>query len=111
MQNIDELRSKLELADIKKNIERVDYLLGQSAMPNAHALGMKLALIMALELKESVPVGQKSGDLVAQWVQEHPESLVEEAIAFARQFLLAPQDLVQELGARLFAAEGSEDAK
>jgi hypothetical protein len=99
------LKEKLEKADIQANLKRVDYLLKESTDVPAHALGMKLALLMAQEIAEGKAPGSDTSAIMAEWTQKHPASIVEEAVHFARQFLLEPQKLVDELSKRLWSEQ------
>lgn len=104
----EEMKAKLEVASLDENINRVDYLMEGSENPGVHALGMKLALTMAKELLEKKEVGTDSGVLVQKWMNEYPESIVEEAIKFSREFLLNPQSIKDELSKRLWEKGNDE---
>lgn len=104
----EEFRDKLEAANLEDNIKRVDYLLGNSKNINAQGLGIKLALEMTRELSQGKALGEVSGSLVVEWMKIHPESIVEEAIVVARQFLLKPETLASSIGAKLFDEEADD---
>lgn len=105
----EEFRERLEAGKIEENIKRVDFLLGNSKHVNAQGLGIKLALEMTLEMSEGKALGAETGDLIATWMEVHPESIVEEAIEVARQFLLKPETLATTIGKKLFDEADSDD--
>ncbi len=87
-------------------MRRVNYLLKDVEEPGAHSLGMKLALLMAAELQEGKALGSATSGLVTEWMEKYPHSIVEEAINYARQFLIKPQSLTESLSNKLW-----EDSK
>jgi hypothetical protein len=95
------LRSRLEQPDLDGALKRIEWLLEQAEAPTSLALGIKLALVMAQEMRAGEPLGTRSGPLVAGWAQDWPRT-TEEAVAHARQFLLTPSKLVEAIGSRLF---------
>ncbi len=95
------LRARLEQPDLDGALKRIDWLLEQAEAPTSLALGIKLSLVMAQELRAGEPLGTFSGPLVAGWSKEWPRT-TDEAVAHARQFLLAPSKLVEAIGSRLF---------
>ena len=107
----EEFRESLEAGKLEENIKRVNYLLGNSKNINAQGLGIKLALEMTLEISQGKQIGSESSKLIASWMKEHPESIVEEAIVVARQFLTNPQGLTDAIGKKLFDEDGVQDAE
>jgi hypothetical protein len=107
----EEFRDRLQAAKLEENIQRVDYLLGNSKNINAQGLGIKLALAMTLEISQGQALGSDSSQLVVAWMKEHPESIVEEAIVVARQFLTNPQGLTDAIGKKLFDEDGAQEAE
>lgn len=96
--------SEKDLADFEnipydERIWRVEKLLEGKAEPRAFELGLLLALKMGQELRQGKELGSESGDLVASWVGKHPDSIVEEAIALAKQFLTNPASLAEKIKA------------
>lgn len=88
-------------ADLDARLEKVQNLVESLSEPKPHELGIWLALCLGKELRDGIALGQLSGALVLQWMAKYPESLIEEAIVFARQIVLKPADLVQRIEARL----------
>lgn len=64
-------------------------------------MGIRLALGMAQELKDGVPLGSRTGDLVAAWSGDHGAEFVDLAVRVAREFLIKPEELRKALGQRL----------
>ena len=95
--------SELEKIPLEERITRVENLLKDKESPRAFELGLLLALKMGQEIREKKPLGSESGDLVASWSGKHPESVVEEAIAFAKEFLLNPAKIAEKIKAGLNA--------
>lgn len=89
--------------DIRKTIERLDALLGETKDPERARMGMgiRLALGMAQELREGVPLGSQTGDMVALWTDEWGQDAVDRAVQIARQFLTRPDELRKAMGQKL----------
>jgi hypothetical protein len=100
--------SELEKIPLDERITRVENLLKDKESPRPFELGLLLALKMGQEIREKKPLGSESGDLVASWSGKHPESVVEEAIAFAKEFLLNPAKIAEKIKAGLKGDERSE---
>ena len=88
---------ELENVPYEERITRVEKLLDGKAEPRAFELGLLLALKMGHELRQGKELGSESGDLVESWVGRHPDSVVEEAIALAKEFLTNPAQLVEKI--------------
>jgi hypothetical protein len=73
-------------------------------------MGIRLALGMAQELKDGVPLGSRTGDLVAAWTGEHGADFVDLAVRVAREFLMKPDELRKALGQRLGLEGGTTGA-
>ena len=101
--------AELENIPYEQRIERVEKLLEGKTEPRAFELGLLLALKMGQEIREGKELGSESGDLVASWSGKHPDSVVEEAIAFAKEFLMNPAKLAEKIKSGMFAA-GKADA-
>ncbi len=93
--------SELEKIPLEERITRVENLLKDKENPRAFELGLLLALKMGQEIREKKPLGSESGDLVASWSGKYPESIVEEAIASAREFMLNPAKIAEKIKAGL----------
>ncbi len=89
--------SELEKIPLEERITRVENLLKDKESPRAFELGLLLALKMGQEIREKKPLGSESGDLVASWSGKYPESIVEEAIASAREFMLNPAKIAGKI--------------
>ena len=89
--------SELEKIPLEERISRVENLLKDKESPRAFELGLLLALKMGQEIREKKPLGSESGDLVASWSGKYPESIVEEAIASAREFMLNPAKIAEKI--------------
>ena len=89
--------AELENIPYDQRIERVEKLLEGKDSPRAFELGLLLALKMGQEIREGKELGSESGDLVASWSGKHPDSIVEEAIAFAKEFLMNPAKLAEKI--------------
>ena len=89
--------SELEKIPLEERITRVENLLKDKENPRAFELGLLLALKMGQEIREKKPLGSESGDLVASWSGKYPESIVEEAIASAREFMLNPAKIAEKI--------------
>ncbi|SHL19078.1 hypothetical protein SAMN05720468_11634 [Fibrobacter sp. UWEL] len=108
--------AELESVPYEERITRVEKLLEGKSEPRAFELGLLLALKMGQELRQGKELGSESGDLVASWVGKHPDSIVEEAIALAKEFLTNPAKLAEKIKAgfqkkaeETKAAESSQD--
>ena len=85
----------------EERIARVEKMLEGKESPRPFELGLLLALKMGQEIREKKPLGSESGDLVASWNGKYPESesVVEEAIASAKEFLMHPAKIAEKIKA------------
>ena len=97
--------AELENIPYEQRIERVEKLLEGKTEPRAFELGLLLALKMGQELREGKELGSESGDLVASWNGKHPASIIEEAIAFAKEFLMNPAKLAEKIKSGMLSAK------
>jgi len=81
----------------EERIARIEKMIEAEAEPKAFELGLLLALKMGQEIREKKPLGSTTGDIVAAWSSKYPESVVEEAIAHAKQFLTNPGALAEKM--------------
>jgi hypothetical protein len=81
----------------EERIARIEKMLDGKESPRAFELGLLLALKMGQEIREKKPLGSTTGDIVAGWSSKYPESVVEEAIAHAKQFLTNPGALAEKM--------------
>ena len=103
--------AELEKIPYEQRIERVEKLLEGKSEPRAFELGLLLALKMGQEIREGKELGSESGDLVASWSGKHPESVVEEAIAFAKEFLMNPAGIAEKIKAGLQKQDADADMR
>lgn len=103
--------AELEKIPFEQRIERVEKLLEGKSEPRAFELGLLLALKMGQEIREGKELGSESGDLVASWNGKHPNSVVEEAIAFAKEFLTNPAGIAEKIKAGLQKQEADADLR
>ena len=81
----------------EERIARIEKMIESEEEPKAFELGLLLALKMGQEIREKKPLGSTTGDIVAGWSSKYPESVVEEAIAHAKQFLTNPGALAEKM--------------
>lgn len=98
----------------EERIERIEKMLEGKESPRPFELGLLLALKMGQEIREKKPLGSTTGDIVAEWSGKYPESVVEEAIANAKQFLTNPGALAEKIKSGMMernakASEASEE--
>lgn len=108
--------SKQENVPYEERITRIEKLLEGKEKPRAFELGLLLALKMGKEIREKKPLGSTTASIVAGWSQKYPASIVEEAIASAKEFLTNPAKLAERLKASMLKANdaeksGEEDGK
>ena len=101
--------TELEKIPYEQRIERVEKLLEGKDSPRAFELGLLLALKMGQEIREGKELGSESGDLVASWNGRYPDSIIEESIAFAKEFLTNPAKLAEKIKAGMFAAKKADE--
>ncbi|MCF0216609.1 MAG: hypothetical protein HUK21_09070 [Fibrobacteraceae bacterium] len=94
--------SEKDLADLEKvpfeeRVARIEKMVEGKEKPSAFELGLLLAVKMGQEIREKKPLGSDTENLVASWSGKHPDSVVEEAIAFAKEFLTHPGNLASKL--------------
>ena len=70
-----------------------------------------LALKMGQEIREGKELGSTSGDLVASWSGKHPDSVVEEAIAFAKEFLMNPAKLAEKIKSGVLSSDNERRSR
>ena len=81
----------------EERIARIEKMIESEEEPKAFELGLLLALKMGQEIREKKPLGSTTGDIVAAWSSKYSESVVEEAIAHAKQFLTNPGALAEKM--------------
>jgi len=92
MQEIpEEYRKSLETETITEQLARIDTLIASSKEVSAYNLGIKLALVMAQEIKEGKAPGTDSGLIIKEWAENYYPEFLEEVVGYAREFILKPQ--------------------
>ena len=102
--------AELENIPYEERVKRVEKLLEGKSEPRAFELGLLLALKMGQEIREGKELGSESGDLIASWNGKHPDSVVEEAIAFAKEFLMNPAKIAEKIKSGVIARSESDEA-
>lgn len=87
----------LEKLPFDERIPRVEKLLEGKEKPRPFELGLLLALKMGKEIREGKAPGTDTSKLVLEWTKNYPESVVDEAIANAREFLIHPANIAEKI--------------
>ncbi len=87
----------MESLDLTGKISRISSLLEGREQPRSFELGILLALKMANEIREGKALGEDTAEIVAEWTEKYPNSVVEEAITHAKEFLLHSETLREKL--------------
>jgi hypothetical protein len=93
----------------EERISRIEKLLEGKEKPRAFELGLLLALKMGQEIREKKPLGSTTAKMVAEWNRTYPSSLVEEAIASAKEFLTSPAKLAEKIKAGMKKIDEKRD--
>lgn len=93
----------------EERISRIEKLLEGKEKPRAFELGLLLALKMGQEIREKKPLGSTTAKMVAEWNRTYPSSLVEEAIASAKEFLMNPAKLAEKIKAGMKKIDEKRD--
>ena len=101
--NDDSPKAYLDAAHVPQTLERLDALIAQTEnLEKVRAgLGMRLALSMAMEIKQGKAPGTDTSELVAEWVDRHGQDTVDAAVGIARGFLTRPAELAKAMAQRL----------
>lgn len=102
--------SKQENVPYEERITRIEKLLEGKEKQRAFELGLLLALKMGKEIREKKPLGSTTASIVAGWSQKYPASIVEEAIASAKEFLTNPAKLAERIKASMLKANDAENS-
>lgn len=102
--------SKQENVPYEERITRIEKLLEGKEKPRAFELGLLLALKMGQEIRKKKPLGSTTASIVAGWSQKYPASIVEEAIASAKEFLVNPAKLAERIKASMLKANEAENS-
>ena len=109
--------TKQQNVPYEERISRIEKLLEGKENPRAFELGLLLALKMGQEIRDKKPLGSTTASLVASWNKTYPTSIVEEAIASAKEFLTNPAKLAEKIKTEMLKAsenqkkEEAEDAE
>ena len=93
----------------EERISRIEKLLEGKEKPRAFELGLLLALKMGQEIREKKPLGSTTAKMVVEWNRTYPSSLVEEAIASAKEFLTNPAKLAEKIKAGMKKIDEKRD--
>ena len=94
----------------EERIVRVEKMLEGKESPRAFELGLLLALKIGQEIREKKPLSSESGDLVASWNGKYPDSIIEEAIASAKEFLVHPAKIAEKIKAGFMKNDEASEA-
>lgn len=86
--------------DLQDRIDRLDRLIARRE-DGTRGLGIRLALGLALEVRNRQAPGTGTGDLVAGWVERFGVEVVDDAVQQARALLLDPSRMAVELQRRM----------
>ena len=101
--------TKQQSIPYEERISRIEKLLEGKEKPIAFELGLLLALKMGQEIREKKPLGSTTAKMVAEWNRTYPSSLVEEAIASAKEFLTNPAKLAEKIKAGMKKIDEKRD--
>ncbi len=91
--------------NLDESIERVEQMLeGAEELDTEKlklGLGIRLALGMARELRDKVPLGSETSDLVVEWTERFGQAAADAAVGLAREFLLRPGELRNAMAVRM----------
>ena len=103
--------AELQNIPVEERIKRIEKLLDGKESPRAFELGLLLALKMGQEIRDKKPLGSESSELVASWSGKHPDSVVEEAIAFAKEFLMNPAKLAEKIKSGVLSSDNERRSR
>ena len=98
-------RENFENLDIEGQVSRLRDRIQSERNVSSHALGTLLALEMSLEIKNEISPGATTSPIVLEWVGKYGQDIVDEAVLYAREFLVNPTKLKKGLENRLFTEE------
>ncbi|WP_297947811.1 hypothetical protein [uncultured Fibrobacter sp.] len=101
--------TKQQSIPYEERISRIEKLLEGKEKPRAFELGLLLALKMGQEIREKKPLGSTTAKMVAEWNRTYSSSLVEEAIASAKEFLTNPAKLAEKIKAGMKKIDEKRD--
>lgn len=107
----NEVRKKIETASLEDSLTRISTLIESSANPKPLQLGILLALRIAKEMRDGRDPGEETALLVQEWASKYSTEMVDESVAFTRQFLLKPNELVDRISKQLEVMDNEEAAE
>lgn len=93
------------LTELRERIARLDQLILERDDGN-RGLGLRLALGLALELRQGMAPGTETASLVAGWLESYGQDTVDDAVAQARALVKDPAGMARELSRRMEEAKG-----
>ncbi|MBK9578737.1 MAG: hypothetical protein IPO40_16820 [Fibrobacteres bacterium] len=96
------------LSELRDRIQRLDGLISQRD-DGTRGLGLRLALGLALELRQGLAPGTETATLVAGWLETYGQDTVDDAVAQARALVKDPAGMARELSRRMEEAKGGID--
>lgn len=86
--------------ELKSRIERLDRLIAERD-DGTRGLGVRLALGLALEIRDGLAPGSTTSDLVTGWMDKFGADAVDEAVLHARVLLMDPARMAEEFRKRM----------
>ncbi|HNY29852.1 MAG TPA: hypothetical protein PKO15_03100 [Fibrobacteria bacterium] len=96
------------MTELRDRIQRLDQLISQREDGN-RGLGLRLALGLALELRQGMAPGTETSALVSDWLRTYGPETVDDAVAQARALVKDPAGMARELSRRMDEAKGGAD--
>lgn len=101
-EQLEQIRRSKEQATLEEQIVSLEKLIDQNKQVGPSLLGVRLALEMALEIRDHKKIGSFSSKLILAWQKSYSSATIEEAIAIARTFLTHPDQLASAIRQKLF---------
>jgi len=105
----EQIRKEIEKSSLDDTVRRVETLLAETESPRPLQLGILLALRIGMEIRDGKAPGTDTASLVASWSEDHSPEIIDEAVTYARHFLLKPQELVTQIVSKLDATRDTSD--
>lgn len=101
-EQLDQVRRAKEQACLEEQIISLEKIIDANKQVGPSLLGVRLALEMALEIRDHKTLGSQSSKLILQWQKSYSSATIEEAIVIARTFLTQPDQLASAIRQKLF---------
>ena len=101
-EKLDQERRLREQATLEEQIVRIQKILDNEQRPGPTLLGIRLALEMAVEIRDQKGLGTSSAVLLRDWNVKYPHSSIEESVAVARTLLTKPAEMASAIRQKLF---------